>query len=88
MLDGSQAAIPVRHSQPGGDAEGIVLVARATSTREAKAPEGRINFRDRRAAGRHFPSIEGPEVHARAQPLAQEPQPGDARVGGRGRSTL
>jgi hypothetical protein len=27
-------------------------------------------------------------MHARAQPLAQEAQPGDARVGGRGRSTL
>jgi hypothetical protein len=50
LQEGGEASVPVDHRQPGGDAEGVVLVARAAVPCEAAAPEGGIDFRDRGTA--------------------------------------
>src|SRR5207253_1479966 len=59
-----EAAVPVGARKPRGDAEGVVLIARAALIGEAAAPEGRVDLGDGRAPGRDVPTIERPEMDA------------------------
>ena len=77
-----KATVPVGARQPGGDAEGVVLIAGAALVGEAAAPQGRIDLGDGRASGRNVPAVERPEMHARPKPLADEAQPRNPGVGG------
>src|SRR5262249_14277032 len=55
-----------------------MLIGRAPFERKAAAPQRRIDLSDRRTPGRTVPAVEGPEMHVRSKPVADEPQPGDA----------
>ena len=88
MQEARKGPVSISLGKPGGDGEGIMLIAGAVGAGVGVAPERGIDLGDGGFTLRNFPSIKGPEMHARAQPLAQEAQPGDAGMGGRGRSTL
>ncbi len=77
-----KAILAVRLRHPGGDAEGVVLVAGAALTGEATTPKGWINLCDGRLSGRDIPPVERPEVHPPSKFPANEAQPRDARVCG------
>ena len=59
-----EAAIPVSARQPGGNAIGVVLIARSPLLSEATAPQRRIDLGDSRTPSRDFPAVERPEVDA------------------------
>jgi hypothetical protein len=59
-----------------------VLVASPAFASEATVSQRGIDLGDYGAPGRNIPAIERPEMHALADTLADEPQPGDAKIGG------
>ncbi len=77
MQEAWKAAVPVRLGKPGGDGEGIMLIAGEVAGGEAVLPERGIDLGDGGFSLWNFPSIKGPEMHARAELLADEAQPGD-----------
>ena len=77
-----KAAIPVGARQPGGDAIGVVLVARAPLVGEATVPQCRIDLGNCRTPGRDFPAVERPEVDAGPELLTDKTQPGNPGMGG------
>ncbi len=78
VQQGGGFAIAIGIGQFSGDAKGVVLVTCALTPGEAARPQCGIDFRDGGLAGRYGPAVEGPEMHARAEVLADETQPRDA----------
>src|SRR5262245_3202232 len=77
LQEARERAVAVGAREPKGDGEGVVLIGVAPFEREAAAPQRRIDLGDRRAAGGDAPAVEWPEMHAGAEPLADEAQPGN-----------
>src|SRR5262249_10794463 len=80
LQEARERAVAVGAREPGGDAEGVVLVGRAPFGREAAAPQRRIDLSNRGAVGGDVPAVERPEMHTGATAMADEPQPGNPRV--------
>ena len=59
-----EGAAPIHLSEPGGDAEGVVLVVGPIFLGVATTKERRIHLRDRRLPFRHVETIERPEMDA------------------------
>src|SRR5262249_23967674 len=66
LQEARERAIAVGAREPGGDAEGVVLVGRAPFGREAAAPQRRIDLSNRGAVGGDVPALERPEMHTGA----------------------
>ena len=72
LQEASEAAVSVRLGKPGGDGEGIMLIAGAVGAGVGVAPERGIDLGDGGFARRNLPPVKGPEMHARAELLADE----------------
>ena len=89
MQEARKGPVSISLGKPGGDREGIMLIPGAVSAGVSLAPKRGIDLGDGGFARRNLPPIKGPEMHARAELMADEAQPGDAGIGGfrdRGRS--
>ena len=65
-----------------------MLIAGPVGAGVGVAPERGIDLGDGGFALRNLPSVKGPEMHARAELLADEAQPGDPGMGGFGDGAL
>ena len=88
LQEACKAAIPIGVGKPGGDGEGIMLIAGAVGAEVGVAPERGIDLGNGGFTPRNLPPVKGPEMYARAELLADEAQPGDARMGGLGDGAL
>ena len=59
-----------------------MLVLRAVRASKAAAPQRRIDLGNGGTPSRNIPAVERPEMHALAQPLADEAQPRNPGMGG------
>ena len=88
MKEARKGPVSISLGKPGGDGEGIMLIAGAVGAGVGVAPERGIDLGDGGFARRNLPPIKGPEMHARAELLADEAQPRDAGMGGFGNRAL
>ena len=77
-----EATILVGTREPSANAVSVVLVARPIRAGEAAAPERGIDLGNDGTSRGNVPAIERPEMHSIAQPLTDEAQPWNPRMGG------